>query len=329
MPFDRLRRREFITLLGGAAATWPFAARAQLRKVYRIGVLETTSVALNAANIAAFHQGMRERGYQEGRDYEIEYRFASGDAGRYPAMAAELVGRHVDLIVTRGTPSVLAAKNATTTIPIVMAAIGDAFEAVSSLAHPGGNVTGLSAFVTELEAKRLELLTETIPGLTRVAHLANMSNPMSASERAEIARTAPILKVLPQFIDVRTANDFAPAFEAASRERAEAVLVGIDGLTQANRHLIAELAAKHRIPTAYPAREFAEAGGLLSYGVSYPDLYRRAASYVDRIFKGEAPGDLPIEQPVKFELVINLKTARDLRFSIPPTMLTRADEVIE
>ena len=152
---------------------------------------------------------------------------------------------------------------------------------------------------------------------------------MSASERAEIARTAPILKVLPQFIDVRTANDFAPAFEAASRERAEAVLVGIDGLTQANRHLIAELAAKHRIPTAYPAREFAEAGGLLSYGVSYPDLYRRAASYVDRIFKGEAPGDLPIEQPVKFELVINLKTARDLRFSIPPTMLTRADEVIE
>jgi putative ABC transport system substrate-binding protein len=152
---------------------------------------------------------------------------------------------------------------------------------------------------------------------------------MSASERAEIGRSAPILKVLPQFIDVRTANDFAPAFEAASRERAEAVLVGIDGLTQANRHLIAELAAKHRIPTAYPAREFAEAGGLLSYGVSYPDLYRRAASYVDRIFKGEAPGDLPIEQPVKFELVINLKTARDLRFSIPPTMLTRADEVIE
>ena len=210
-----------------------------------------------------------------------------------------------------------------------MAAIGDAFEAVSSLAHPGGNVTGLSAFVTELEAKRLRLLTETIPGLTRVAHLANMSNPMSAGERAEIARTAPILKVLPQFIDVRTTNDFAPAFEAASRERAEAVLVGIDGLTQANRHLIAELAAKHRIPTAYPAREFAEAGGLLSYGVSYPDLYRRAASYVDRIFKGEAPGNLPIEQPVRFELVINLKTARELRFSIPPTMLTRADEVIE
>jgi putative ABC transport system substrate-binding protein len=210
-----------------------------------------------------------------------------------------------------------------------MAAIGDAFEAVSSLAHPGGNVTGLSAFVTELEAKRLELLTETIPGLTRVAHLANMSNPLSALQRAEIARAAPIFKVLPQFIDVRTTNDFAPAFEAASRERAEAVLVGIDGLTQTNRHLIAELAAKHRLPTAYPAREFAEAGGLLSYGVSYPDLYRRAASYVDRIFKGEAPGNLPIEQPVKFELVINFKAARDLRFSIPPTMLARADEVIE
>ena len=210
-----------------------------------------------------------------------------------------------------------------------MAAIGDAFEAVSSLAHPGGNVTGLSAFVTELEAKRLELLTETIPGLTRVAHLANMSNPLSASQRAEIAQAAPIFKILPQFIDVRTANDFVPAFEAASRERAGAVLVAIDGLTQANRHLIAELAAKHRLPTAYPAREFAEAGGLLSYGVSYPDLYRRAANYVDRIFKGEAPGNLPIEQPVKFELVINVKAARDLRFSIPPTMLTRADEVIE
>ena len=178
----------FPDIQGGASSSrcsaarrpWPLAARAQLRKVYRIGVLETTSVTLNAANIAAFHQGMRERGYQEGRDYEIEYRFGSGDAGRYPALAAELVGRHIDLIVTRGTPAVLAAKNATTTIPIVMAAIGDAFEAVSSLAHPGGNVTGLSAFVTELEAKRLELLTETIPGLTRVAHLANMSNPLSA-----------------------------------------------------------------------------------------------------------------------------------------------------
>ena len=324
-----MKRRAFIAGLAGAAAAWPFAARAQTRKAHRIGVLETTSPALNVANLAAFRQGMRERGYDEGRDFIIDYRFSDGRAERFPELAAELVRQKVDLIVTRGTPAVLAAKKATTTIPIVMAAIGEALDVVASLARPGGNVTGLSAYVTELEAKRLEILSEAIPGLTRVAHLINLSNPIAESQRLEILRVAPNLKIQPQLIDVRKADEFAPAFDAARRERAGGVLVAIDGLMQTHRQLIAELAAKHRLPTIYPSKEFVEAGGLLSYGVSYPDLYRRATTYVDKILKGTAPADLPIEQPVRFELVVNLKTANALGLTIPPTLVARADEVIE
>jgi putative ABC transport system substrate-binding protein len=325
-----MRRRELIKLLGGAALAVPFPARGeQARKVRRIGVLETTSQELNAANIAAFRQGMREQGLEEGRDFVFDYRFSAGQAERFPQLAAELVRQKVDLILTRGTPAVLAAKEATTTIPIVMAAIGEALEAVASLANPGGNVTGLSAFVTELEAKRLELLSEVIPGLSRIGHLINLSNPIAESWRAEIVRVAPKLKIEPQLLDVRRVEDFGAAFEAASREHAGALMVVVDGLMQTNRHLIAELAAKHRLPTIYPSKEFVDAGGLLAYGVNYPDLYRRAATYVDKILKGAAPTDLPIEQPVRFELIVNLKTAEVLGITVPSTVLARADEVIE
>jgi putative ABC transport system substrate-binding protein len=325
-----MRRRELIKLLGGAALAVPFPARGeQARKVRRIGVLETTSQELNAANIAAFRQGMRQQGLEEGRDFVLDYRFSGGQAERFPQLAAELVRQKVDLILTRGTPAVLAAKKATTTIPIVMAAIGEALEAVASLANPGANVTGLSAFVTELEAKRLELLSEVIPGLSRIGHLINLSNPIAESWRAEIVRVAPKLKIEPQLLDVRRVEDFGAAFEAASREHAGALMVVVDGLMQTNRHLIAELAAKHRLPTIYPSKEFVDAGGLLAYGVSYPDLYRRAATYVDKILKGAAPTDLPIEQPVRFELIVNLKTAKVLGITVPSTVLARADEVIE
>jgi ABC-type uncharacterized transport system substrate-binding protein len=327
-----IARRTFLAGTGAVLLAAPLAAEAQRAgKVTRIGVLEPTSMALNAANLDAFRQGLRELGYVEGQNFVVEYRSADGRGERFPDLAAELVRLKVDVILTRGTPAVIAAKNATRTIPVVMAASGDPVLSgvVASLARPGGNVTGLSAIVGEVSGKRLELLREVIPGVSRIVGLFNMSNPIDALQWKETEIAASSLRVQLQLLDVRKPGDFGRAFDAATKQRAGALVVGVDALTWANRRSIVDLAAKNRLPAIYAAREFVDAGGLIAYGVSYPHLYRRAASFVDKILKGAKPADLPIEQPTEFELVVNLKTAKALGLTIPPSLLGRADEVIQ
>lgn len=324
-----LGRRELIILLGGAAAAWPVATRAQPPgRVWRIGVLETTSLALNGSNIAAFRQGLRDLGYIEGRNLAIEYRSAES-AQRFRDLAAELVHLNVDLIVLRGAPAVLAAKSASATIPIVMVSIADPMIAVASLAHPGGNITGFTSLVSELEPKRVEVIREIVPGATRVAALYNMSNPIFLPRWQEMERLAQSVGMQAQLLDVRKREDLQRAFDAAVEHRADALAVSNDGLMLENRKIITELAAAHRLPAIYAAREFVEAGGLIAYGVNFADLYRRAAIYVDNILKGARPADLPVQQPTKFELVINLKTAKALALEVSTTLLARADEVVE
>jgi len=326
-----VNRREFISLLGGAAA-WPLRAGAQQAgKVYRIGVLEMTSATLNVANVYALRAGLRQLGYFEGQNLVIEYRSADGRDDRFPGLARELLALKVDVIVTRGTPAAKAVKNATSTVPVVMTASGDPVGVglVTSLARPGGNITGLSAIVGELSPKRLELIREIVPGLARIAVLANTSNDAVRRDWARIETAARSLGVQSQLLDLRESDALGPTFDDASARRADALVVVIDAITQANQQRIVDLAMKHRLPAIYSSREFVDAGGLISYGVSYPDLYRRAATYVDKILKGTKPADLPVVQPTKFELVINLKTAKALGIEVPPTLLARADEVIE
>ena len=324
-----MKRREFITLVGGAVA-WPLAAHAQQpTKSYRIGMLETISAALNAPHLDAFRKGLRELGYVEGKNYTIEYRSADGRAERFPELAAELVRLGVDLIVVRGTPGTIAAKNATGRIPVVMASVGDPLLIVDSLAHPGGNVTGLSAFVNEMTSKRIGLMKELVPAMSRIALFANMSNAVSPPQWEETKTAARSLGSEAELLDVRSRDEVGRAFETAVGRHVDALIVAFDGLFQANTRMIAELAARNRLPAIYVGREFIEAGGLMTYGVSFPHLYFRAATYVDKIFRGAKPADLPVEQPTKFELIINLKVAKALGLEVPPTLLARADEVIE
>jgi putative tryptophan/tyrosine transport system substrate-binding protein len=327
-----VKRREFITLLGGAAVAWPLAGRAQQEsKVWRMGVLEVLPSTQNAANFEALCNGLRALGYIEGQNLVIDYRSADGRTERFSELAAELVRRNVDVIVTRGTPAVQAAKDATVTIPVVMAASGDPLGVgvVAGLARPGTNVTGLSAFTRELLAKRLELLKEAIPGLARPALLTNFDNPVARMAWEEMSSAASKLRIEPILANVRKPEDMERAFETAFNQRADALVVANDTVTQFNRQLVVGLAAKHRLPATYAASEFAYEGGLMAYSVSFPDLYRRAAIFVDKIFKGAKPGDLPVEQPTRFDLIINLTTARALGLEIPPTLLARADKVIE
>ena len=262
-------RRSFVSALA-VTLLRPRVVHAQEHRIYRIAMLEAVPAVRNAANLAALRRGLRERGYVEGRNLVIEYRSADGHADRFPALAAEVVRLGVDLIIARGTPATTAAKRATQTVPVVMATMGDAHPLVASFAHPGGNVTGLTTFSTELSAKRIELLAEL-----------------------------------------------------------DSLVVGADGLTQLHLHRIVGLANEAHLPAAYPGRDFVEAGGLIAYGVDYPDLYYRFASYVDRILKGARPGDLPVEQPARFELVINAGTARELGLTVPTSLRLRANEVIE
>jgi ABC-type uncharacterized transport system substrate-binding protein len=326
-------RRRFVSLIGAAAIVGPTGngARAQAGRVYRIGILETVSADRNRDNMDALLRGLRERGYVEGQNLRIEYRSADGRAERFLDLATELVHLPVDLIVTRGTPAAKAAKAATEMIPIVMAAIGEPLGVgvVASLARPGGNVTGLSAYVTELAGKRVELLKEARPSIARIGFLQNMSNPVSPPQWEANQAAAKVLGISTELFDVRTVQDITGAFARIAKDPLDALSVGIDALTQANAKMIVELAAKHKLPTAYPAREFVDVGGLLSYGPSYPDLYYRAAGLIDKIFKGAKPGDLPVEQPTKLEFVINLKTAKTLGLDIPPNLLARANETIE
>jgi putative ABC transport system substrate-binding protein len=325
-----MKRREFIFALGGAVAVWPLVARAQQpTKSYRIGMLETISPSLNAAHLDAFRKGLRELGYVEGKNYTIEYRSAEGRAERFPELAAELVRIGVDLIVVRGTPGTIAAKNATQTIPVVMASVGDPLLIVDSLAHPGRNVTGLSAFVNEMTSKRIGLMKELVPAMSRIALFANMSNAVSPPQWEETKTAARSLGSEAELLDVRSRDDVGRAFETAVGRRVDALLVAFDGLFQANTRMIVELAARNRLPAIYVGREFIEAGGLMTYGVSFPHLYFRAATYVDKIFRGAKPADLPIEQPTKFELIINLKAAKAIGLAVPVNLQQLADEVIE
>jgi putative ABC transport system substrate-binding protein len=298
---------------------------------YRIGVLERLPAARNTANMAALRQGMQELGYIEGKSFAIVYRSADGRSDRFPALAKELVSLKVNVIVTRGTPAALAAKSATTTIPIVMSPSGDPLLSglVASFARSGANITGLSTNLIDLAGKRLEFLRQIVPGVPRIAAIMNTSNPAIALEWKELLATAQRTNIQLQLLDVRQGEDLRRAFETGIRQRVGAVLVGIDDLTQMHQRDIIDLAAANRLPAMFASREFADAGGLISYGVDYPDLYRRAAKFVDKVLKGAAPGDLPIEQPTKFDLVINLKTAKALGLAIPQSLLLRADHVIE
>ena len=326
-----MKRREFITLLGGAAA-WPLVARAQQgERRRRIGVLETVSVTLNAANYDALRQGLRELGYVEGRNLVIEYRSADGLTERFPDLATELVRRDVDLIITRGTPAALAAKQATSTIPIVMGALGTALNTgvFPNLARPGGNITGFSSLNFEIVGKHVELLKDLIPGIGRVAVLSNATNPGVAVgiRYAEVAAKTAGLTL--DHVQIREASDLATALPALSRLHPDAVLVMADTQMLAQRQRIVEFMMASRLPAIYAYREFAEAGGLLSYSTDFDDLIRQAAAYVDKILRGTNPGDLPVQQAVKFKLVVNLKTAEALGLTVPPLILAQADEVIE
>jgi ABC-type uncharacterized transport system substrate-binding protein len=325
-------RRAFLGTLTGGLLAAPLAAAAQkAEKLYRIGMLETRSATLNAANVDAFRAGMRELGYTQGQNLEIVYRSADGRDEGFPRLASELVRLRVDLILTRGTPATLAAKRATRTIPVVMASVGDPVVTglVASLGHPGGNVTGLSLVNVEIFAKRVELLRELLPGLARIAGLFNMDNAVVVLQWKQVEQAARSFSLTPQLLDVRRAEDLPGAFEAAAAQRADALIVALDGLTQANLRRIAELAAKQRLPSIYVTKEYVDMGGLMAYGPSELYLYRRAATFADKIFKGAKAGDLPVEQATTFELSINLKTAKALGLTIPPSLLQRADQVIE
>ena len=330
-PRTAFRRLLVCTLIAGTLIAPTVSMAQQQGKLWHIGILETIPATSNVENLDALRQGLRELGYVEGRNLVIEYRSSDGRDERFATLAAELVHMRVDLIVTRGSPASLAAKDATRTIPVVMTRTGDPVGSglVSNLARPGGNITGLSSQSVDTEAKRLELLRELVPGLKRIAALSNMGTPNSPPQWNEIQRAARSLGIEAQLIDVRGQQDLGPAFDAVSLQHVDALIVGQDGLLQSNRRLIADLAAAHRLPAIYRSLEFIDAGGLIAYGPHYPDLYRRTAIYVDKIFKGANPGDLPIEQPTRFELAINLKAAKVLGLTIPQTLLLRADRLIQ
>jgi putative ABC transport system substrate-binding protein len=326
-----VRRREFITLLG-SSAVWPVAARAQQPgKVARVGFLGNSTAALEANLVKPFRDGLRELGYEEGRDTVIEYRWADGRYERFPVLIAELVALKVDVIVTAGTPASVAVKNATTAIPLVMVAVGDpvATGLVASLARPGGNITGLTSMSVEMEGKRLELLREVIPKISHIAVLWNAASPIQIIEEAEVQAAAQVLGMKMLSLGVRTREEIEEALAAIMRERAEALLVLADRLFLHHRMRIMDFAAEERLPGVHAYRELVEAGGLMSYGPSYAEMHRRAATYVDKILKGAKPADLPVERPTKFELVINLKAAKMLGLTMPPSIILRADEVIE
>jgi len=302
----------------------------QTGKVPRIAFLLASSPGADS-RIEGFRQGLRELGYIEGKSIAIEWRYAEGKEDRLPKLAAELVQLNVEIIVTDGTNVTRAAKNATKTVPIVMASdadpIGNGF--IASLARPGGNVTGLINLITGLSGKRLELLKEAIPGISRVGVIWNPENPSSVSGFKETQEAAQALAMQLQSLEVRGPDEFEGAFQAASKRQARAISVVSDSLMFNNRKRLLDIAAKHRLPTMHTQSLWVEAGALMSYGTSFPDLWRRAATYVDKILKGAKPADLPVEQPMKFELVINLKTAKQIGVMIQPNVLARADKVIK
>jgi putative tryptophan/tyrosine transport system substrate-binding protein len=327
-----IRRREFIVTLGGATAAWPLAVLAQQTgKVSRIGFLGISSPSLERHLVDAFRQRLRELGHVEGENIAIEYRWAEGQDDRLPSLAAELVRLKPDVIVTTGTPGTLAAKQATSTIPIVFASSGNPAEAglAASIARLGGNVTGFT-ITAELEGKRLEILKEAVPGLSRVAVLWNPANPVVREFYQQTRSAATALGVtLQTVVEVRRVDDLKDAFSTIAKARPHAMMVLADRELLAHRMQIVNFAATSRLPGMYPYREYVDAGGLMSYAPSNIDLFLRTAIYVDKILKGTKPADLPVQEPTKFELVINLKTAKALGLDLPPKLLALADEVIE
>ena len=330
-----MKRREFITLLGGAV-TWPLAARAQQAAVARIGVMLIARLESpeGRANLDAFRRGLAELGYIEGRNIIVEPRGADGQINRFPALASELVNLKVDVIVAGGTPGSRAAKQATATIPVVATAMGDPVQdgLVASLARPGGNITGTAFLGPELVPKRLALFKELLPAMSRVAVLWH---PDAFSEKTTnemfkgMEEAATALGVQPQFVQARSPSELERAFSDMAATHAEGLFEFPSPMFFSERSRLVDLAALHRLPAMYNAREFVQLGGLIAYGTSISDLYRRAATYVDKILKGAKPSELPVEQPTKFELYVNVKTAKSLGLTVPPGLIIAADEVIE
>ena len=323
-----MKRREVITLLGGAAA-WPLAAVAQQPKVWRIGVL--APVPPTPATLSAFRDGMRERGYVEGQNLSIDVRWPQGSFDQDPSVVTELVNSNVDVIVVWTTPATIAARRATSTIPIVMAAVGDPIGSglIASLARPGGNITGLSSVITDLSAKLMELFAELVPSMKRVGVVHNPNNPATTMPLRETEDAVRKLNMQVQVVNAQTSDEFERAFAQLSAKSVDGVVVLSDPTTIEHSRRIAELAQSARLPTAFQRRENVDAGGLFSYGPDLNYQFREAAFYVDRILKGEKPAELPVQQPTKFELVINLKTAKALGLTVPLIMQMTADEVIE
>jgi putative ABC transport system substrate-binding protein len=327
-----MQRREFITLLGGAAAAWPLAALAQQgERMRRVGLMNSpANNALGQAWASAFQQELARLGWTEGRNVAVDVRWAEGRSERYTEIAAEFVRLKMDVIVTTGTPATLAAMKATSTVPIVFTSVGDPVgtSLVTSLARPGGNATGLSNQTRDIAGKRIGLLRELIPALRGLGILVNADNVAAVLEMREVEAAAQALGLEPHILEIRRAEDIAPAFEAL-KGPALALYVTIDGLVNANAFRINTFALSARLPTMFGTRYPVEIGGLISYGADNADLYRHAADYVDKILRGAKPGDLPVEQPTRFEFVINLATAKALGLTVPPTLLALADQLIE
>ena len=326
-----MKRRDFITLLGGASAAWPLVARAeQAGKLYQIGFLGVTSHAEFRQQVDALRSGLRQAGYEEGKNIVIHYRWPEGRYDRLPELAADLVKLDIDVLVVLSTPGARAAKQATSTVPIVMAAVGDPIAAglVASLARPGGNLTGLTFFFAEICAKRVELIREMIPALTRLAVIVNPANPSHPIALDAMQGTARALGIELVPAEVKGRDDFAAAIAAIATRQIPALVAIEDPLVDSNARQIAHFALQQRLPMIGFSPQ-AEAGALMEYGVNLLDLYFRSAAFIDKILKGTPPGNLPIERAVKFELIVNLKTAKALGREIPPTLIARADEVIE
>jgi putative tryptophan/tyrosine transport system substrate-binding protein len=324
-----MRRREFITLVEGAAA-WPLGAHAQ-QKIPRIGFMGNPTAALETNLVDAFREGLRELGYEEGRNIAIEYRWADGNYDRFPTLAEELIAARVDAIVTAGTPAALAVKKATTTVPLVMVAVGDPIGTglVSSLARPGGNLTGLSSIAPDLEGKRLQLLREVLPALSHVAMFVNSLNPFHVSSMKQARAAAQAMGIKLQLHDIPKSEDLDDAFAAIRKERPDALLILADRVFLHNRQRMMDFTNEQRLPNVNAYKELVEVGGLMPYGPSYEDMHKRAAIYVDKILKGTKPADLPIEQPSKFTFIVNLKAAKALGVTVPSQLLGLADQLIE
>jgi putative ABC transport system substrate-binding protein len=324
-------RRRFLAGALALAAARLAAQEKSAPKVFRIGMLESVPIVAASLHLGEFHRGMQELGYEEGRGYLVLYRSSDGRAERFAPLATELARQGVDVFLTRGTPATIAARDTESGIPVVASAVADPIEAklAASLEKPGGLITGLTSQANELGAKRMELLKALAPGIQRLGTLVNPDNPASVAIWKATEAAGPDLKLNVEMIDVRSPEDLQGRLDAAVKGGVDSLVIGVETLAQAMVNQVVEFTLRQRLPSAFASRTFVEAGGLLSYGVNYPNLYYRAASYVDRILKGARPGDLPIERPTKFELVINRKTARALKITIPPDLFLRTDEILD